>query len=106
MAPSTQQRIHRRAQQLFENHGSIPGHDIEYWLRAEAEIKAENKAAFVLVKLNGITYTSQYDPNNCAGYTPGEFHPGDTICVRRDDLNLYLKRPNGAELQTRIVATK
>lgn len=37
-----EERIRRRAYQLWENAGSPDDHTDEYWYRAEAEITAEN----------------------------------------------------------------
>ena len=37
------------------------------------------------------------------GYTPGEFAPGDPIPVRLEGDKMYVKRPNGKELETTIV---
>ena len=37
-----QQRIRERAYQLFEDHGREHGHDVDDWLRAEAEVLNEN----------------------------------------------------------------
>ena len=33
--------VARRAYFSYENHGSLPGHDVQHWLAAEAELIAE-----------------------------------------------------------------
>jgi hypothetical protein len=33
--------ISRRAYFSYENHGSLPGHEVQHWLKAEAELIAE-----------------------------------------------------------------
>lgn len=37
--------VRQRSYQLWEREGCKPGHDKEYWKRAEAELKAECRAA-------------------------------------------------------------
>ncbi len=39
-APSPDE-VARRAYFSYENHGSLPGHDVQHWLKAEAELIAE-----------------------------------------------------------------
>jgi hypothetical protein len=38
-----QERIRARAYQLFQERGGEPGHDVEDWLQAEAEILGSRK---------------------------------------------------------------
>jgi hypothetical protein len=38
--PSTDE-VARRAYFSYENEGSLPGHDVQHWLKAEAELIAE-----------------------------------------------------------------
>ena len=38
--PSTDE-VARRAYFSYENQGSLPGHDVQHWLKAEAELIAE-----------------------------------------------------------------
>jgi hypothetical protein len=38
--PSTDE-VARRAYFSYENQGSLPGHDVQHWLQAEAELIAE-----------------------------------------------------------------
>jgi hypothetical protein len=39
----TQEEIAARAYELFLESGSLDGHDMEHWLRAEAELRAQKK---------------------------------------------------------------
>jgi len=45
----------------------------------------------------------EYEPGSAAGYTPGEFGPADPIPVRFHGDRMFVKRPNGRELETIIV---
>jgi hypothetical protein len=37
----TPEQIQQRAHEIFEARGGAPGHDLDDWLQAEAELKAE-----------------------------------------------------------------
>ena len=39
--PSLEEKIRVRAYALFEEHGREDGHDVDDWLRAEAELSAK-----------------------------------------------------------------
>jgi hypothetical protein len=41
-APSADE-VARRAYFSYENEGSLPGHDVQHWLEAEAQLIAERK---------------------------------------------------------------
>lgn len=41
----TEEQIRARAYQLYEQRGMKPGHELEDWLQAEAELVAPSKAA-------------------------------------------------------------
>ena len=43
MAGEREQRIRDRAYTIWEAEGSLDGKDLEHWLRAEAEIAAEEQ---------------------------------------------------------------
>jgi hypothetical protein len=102
-----QEAIRRRATELFKLSGGLEGHDPENWLQAEAEIlrdlatHAVRRA--VVVNVQGVVYTGEYESTTSGGYIPGEWNPGDPIPVRLNGDKLYLRRPNGRELQTTIV---
>jgi hypothetical protein len=40
----THEEIAQRAYTLFEKSGRVPGHDIDNWLQAEAQLMADRKA--------------------------------------------------------------
>jgi DUF2934 family protein len=103
--PEIEAAIRRRAQQLYEQRGRTPGHEVEDWIQAESEVlkKIAPKPAFIMVRLDGVTYTGEYDREHCDGYIPGEFHPGNPVEIRFDSDKMFVKRPNGTELQTRVV---
>ena len=100
--------VRRRAQRLFEEGGRVLGHEVEDWLEAERElieesVKAPAPPAYIVVKLNGVTYTGEYDPSHCDGYRPGEFEVSAPVRVRVDREQLIIQRPGGQQLQARIV---
>lgn len=100
--------IRRRAEEIYERNGRIPGRDIENWTQAEQEVlrEAEQRSVrrtAVVVKVNGIDYVGEY--SSATGYTPGEFGAGDPVVVRFEEDKMYVRRPNGRELETRIVQT-
>src|ERR1700746_1710718 len=99
--------IGRRAREIYEKSGRIAGHDLENWTQAEAEILSERKNAgrksAVVVRVNGVQYVGEYGTASADGYTPGEFAKGDMVPVRFDGDHMFVKRPNGKELATRIV---
>jgi Protein of unknown function (DUF2934) len=47
--PQMQEAIRRRATELYQRNGSIPGHDLENWCRAEAEIIREHAASVTVL---------------------------------------------------------
>jgi Protein of unknown function (DUF2934) len=106
-SPQMQEAIRRRATELFRQSGGLTGHDTDNWCQAEAEILRESctQAArqAVVVNVEGIVYTGEYDFTHAEGYTPGEWKPGDPVPVRLAGDQLFLRRPNGRELQTTVV---
>ncbi|MGA7514743.1 MAG: DUF2934 domain-containing protein [Candidatus Sulfotelmatobacter sp.] len=106
-SPEMQEAIRRRATELYHQKGGVEGHDFENWYQAEAEILRESAPHLVrravIVNVEGVVYTGEYDSTTADGYTPGEWKPGDPVPVRLDGDKLYLRRPNGQELQTTIV---
>lgn len=106
-SPQVEEAIRRRATELYQRSGAIDGHDIENWYQAEAEILRESAAnpvrRAVVVNVQGVVYTGEYESDSADGYTPGEWKPGDPIPVRLSGDKLYLRRRNGRELQTTIV---
>jgi hypothetical protein len=99
--------IGRRAREIYEKSGRVAGRDIENWVRAEAEILAEQKRAVrksaIIVRIDGVQYVGEYHPASAGGYTPGEFAAGDPVPIRFDGDQMFVRRRNGKELATRIV---
>jgi len=118
-APAVEEAIRRRAQELYEQRGRVDGHQVEDWLQAESEVLRRNsapanatpeplpsptrKSGFVLVRIDGMLYTGEYDLDHAHGYHPGELGPGTPIEVRFEGERMYIKRRNGRELESRIV---
>lgn len=106
-APDILEAIRRRATELYERSGAVEGHDTENWYRAEAEIMRETRGLStrrgVVVNIQGVVYTGEYEAASANGYTAGEWKPGDAVPVRLAGDKLYLRRPNGLELQTTVV---
>jgi Protein of unknown function (DUF2934) len=103
-----QEAVRRRAEEIYIRNGRLPGHDVQNWMQAEQEIlresaegSARNKA--IVVKVKGVQYIGEYDPAACGGYTPGEFAKGVPVPVRFAGDKMFVKRPNGKELETTIV---
>ena len=106
-SPQTQAAIRRRATEIYHRSGAREGCDVENWYQAEAEILRESATTpprrAVVVNLQGVVYTGEYEATSADGYTPGEWKPGAPVPVRLDGDKLYLRRPNGQELQTTVV---
>jgi hypothetical protein len=105
-SPQMQDAIRRRATELFERSGSVPGHDVENWCQAELEVLKEQATQLlrpaVVIKFEGVLYTCEYEPDSPGTYTPGEWKPGDPVTLRIAGDKFYLRRHNGSELQTTI----
>jgi hypothetical protein len=106
--PHREAAIRRRATELWEIRGRKDGHSVEDWVQAEKEVTAawQNqisvRRAHLLVKVREVLYTGEYDPEDAAGYKPGEFAPGEAIALRFDGEIMFVRRRNGGEFQTRI----
>ena len=110
--PTTPSEMHeaigRRAEEIYVRNGKVPGHDMENWMQAEAAILAESAEhsavrTAVVVRLHGIRYIGEYSLAASDGYTPGEFSPGDPVPIRFDGEKMFVKRPNGKQLETTVV---
>lgn len=125
--PDLHDLIRCRAEEIYFRNGRIPGRDLENWAQAEREIalelaehalaehalaehaKAEPASAqpphrsAVVVTVEGVKYVGEYDPASSDGYHPGEFAKGHPARVRFDGDKMFVTRPNGKELETRIV---
>ncbi|HUA15566.1 MAG TPA: DUF2934 domain-containing protein [Verrucomicrobiae bacterium] len=107
-AHDLQEAIRRRAEEIYIRNGRIPGRDVENWMQAEKEVRAEAAAASacrtaVVVRVDGVSYVGEYTPSECDGYTPGEFGRGERVVVRFEGQKMFLTRPNGLELETTVV---
>jgi hypothetical protein len=108
LQPEPYEAIRQRASEIYERSGRKAGHDIQNWVQAEAEIQREAEArsapkAAVVVKVEGVRYVGEYTLSSADGYAPGEFASGDPVPVRIDVDRMYVKRPNGRELETQII---
>lgn len=105
--PDLHELIRRRAEEIYIQSGSIPGYDLENWSQAEQEIMRQvanpTRRTAVIVRVNGMQYVGEYQPEASKGYVPGEFPPGAAVPVRFDGLKMFIRRPNGEELETVIV---
>jgi hypothetical protein len=106
LPPQLREAIRRRAEEIYFRSGGVPGRDVENWKEAEAEVLREiggQAVRRVVVKVHGVLYTGEYDPAAAEGYAPGEFHQGEPVTIRVEGDKLFLRRPNGHELEARIV---
>jgi hypothetical protein len=108
-APSSdlQAKIRRRAQEIYFRNGRIEGRDIENWKQAEREVRVELEKGIrrtaVVVRIDGVQYVGEYRPEAADGYEPGEIGSGAPVHIRFDGEKMFVMRPNGKELETRIV---
>jgi hypothetical protein len=103
-----QEAIGHRAREIYEHSGRAAGQDVQNWIQAEAEIRREfadraTRKTAIVVTVAGVQYVGQYDPAFADGYAPGEFAYGNQVPVRFKGEKMYVKRPNGKELETTIV---
>jgi Protein of unknown function (DUF2934) len=106
--PDRQEAIRRRAEEIYIRNGRIPGRDVENWAQAEQEILREfgeqpARKTAIIVRVNGADYVGEYNPESSDGYVPGEFGAGASVPVRFHGDKMFVKRPNGKELETTIV---
>jgi len=121
--------IRRRAEEIYFRNGRVPGRDKENWAQAEREIVRElaehsstedastppaehpvkhptehlTHRPAVVVTVHGVKYVGEYDPATSEDYHAGEFAKGTPVPVRFDGDRMFVKRPNGKELETRII---
>jgi hypothetical protein len=101
--------IRRRAEEIYVEGGNIEGRDAENWARAEWEIQSQfgdaglDRKKAVVVKVNDVEYIGEYRPEPGDGYVPGEFAAGASVEVRFEGQKMFVKRPNGKELETNVV---
>jgi hypothetical protein len=100
--------MRRRAEEIYEKSGRIPGRDLQNWFMAEAEIRRETatrspRKPAVVVNVEGVQYVGEYDSALASGYTPGEFVAGDPVRVRFESGKMFVIRTNGQHLETTII---
>ena len=99
--------IRKRAEEIYVRNGSISGRDLENWTQAEAEVAREcgtsMRRTAIVVDVEGVQYVGEYRLESCDGYQPGEFSAGEDISIRFEADKMFLKRPDGRELETIIV---
>ncbi len=102
-----QAAIRTRAEEVYRRGGAVEGRDLENWRQAEAEIMRETASQVtrpaVVINVEGVVYTGEYNVAAAGGYLPGEWKVGDRVPVRLEGDRLFLRRPNGRELETSIV---
>jgi Protein of unknown function (DUF2934) len=107
-SPDLHEAILKRAEEIYLRNGSIPGHDLENWTQAEQEILRERefsaKRTAVVIDVEGVLYIGEYKAASGISYHPGEFDTGDVVSVRFEGDKMFVKRANGEELETKIVA--
>ena len=108
VVPDRHEAIRRRAEEIYIRNGRIPGRDLDNWAQAEQEILRECGAqparkTAIIVRVNGAEYIGEYSPESSDGYVPGEFGAGASVPVRFHGDKMFVKRPNGKELETTIV---
>jgi len=105
--PDLHEAIRRRAEEIYIRNGRVPHRDLENWAQAEREIRAEadvqGRRTAVVVSVNGVRYVGEYRIEAADGYVPGEIRAGGKVQVRLDGDRMFISRPNGKELETRIV---
>ena len=101
--------IRRRAEEIYFENGEIPGRDLENWAQAEREVRSRHEQKSnrnaIVVKVHGVKYVGEYEPESSDGYVPGEFVPGEGVPVVIEGDRMLVHRPNGRVLETRIVKT-
>ena len=99
--------IRRRAEEIYIQSGRLPGRDVENWTQAEREIQEQTekrpRRSAIVVNVNNVQYVCEYLLEVSDGYVPGEFGVGSLVAVRLQGDKMFVKRPNGRELETRIV---
>lgn len=121
-APSLREAIRRRAEEIYLRSGKVAGRDLENWKQAEQELARESQSPngketerkgsddggcenrhAVVIRVDGVKYVGEYREELAEGYVPGEFAPETPVTVRFSGDRMFVKRPNGKELETIIV---
>jgi hypothetical protein len=107
-AADRHEAVRRRAEEIYVRSGRIPGRDLENWAQAEQEVLRESEARpasrkAIAVRVDGVQYIGEYNLETSDGYRPGEFGTGVAVPVRFHGNKMFVRRPNGKELETTIV---
>jgi len=105
-AADLHERIRRRAEAIYLRNGRIPGLDLQNWAQAEKEILEESRPSrrtAVVIEVDDVQYIGEYAPASANGYQPGEITRGAPVELRFEGEKMFLRRPNGTELETTIV---
>ncbi len=106
VTPEMYETIRCRAEQIYQESGRIAGRDLENWTQAEREVLtalSRGHRRVLVVRVNGVQYFGEYLVASARDYSPGEFHEGSPVPVRFEGDKMYVRRPNGGELETVIV---
>ena len=99
--------IRGRAEEIYIRSGRVGGRDLQNWAQAEAEILQEHgesgRRAAIIVDVQGVQYVGEYDSASSHAYRAGEFGPGEDVALRFEDDKMFVRRPDGTELETTIV---
>jgi hypothetical protein len=108
-AEDLREAIRRRAEEIYIEGGRIPGRDYQNWAQAEREVRSQRTGSLaagknaVVIKVDGVEFVGEFDKKSSGGYVPGEFKAGGAVSVRFEGDTMFVRRPNGKELATRIV---
>jgi hypothetical protein len=106
-SPDLHEMIRQRAEEIYIRNGRLAGYDVENWTQAERQILAEavqsRHRRAIVVQVNGVRYIGEYRPESSGGYEPGEIVAGSSVSVRLQGDKMFVRRPNGKELETRIL---
>ncbi len=90
---------------MSENRLPGAGQHVEMLSEAEMirEFTTQSGCGEIVVNVEGVVYTGEYEFMTAFDYAPGEWPTGTSTPVRFVEGKLFLRRPNGCELQTMIV---
>src|SRR5215467_65238 len=83
---------------------AAPGRDLENRSQAERQILGEfaQPRKAILVKVDGVQYVGECAPATADDYAPSEFAPVTAFQFRFERDKMFVKCPNGRELETTI----
>jgi hypothetical protein len=107
LTSDSHEAIARRAREIWQEHGCVDGHAEEDWAQAEEEIRSrvagpKTATRRIVVKAGSFLYTAEYELARAA-YHPGELVPGEPIRLHFEGQKMWLRLPDGRELETRVI---